>query len=129
MQKKAPENSTAAVNKDPMSFLEMASVMGSSNAIETQEAHGQQSFIGSDTLPTEMTSDARKTLEKAGVKFLGTVPGDEIFQYVTLPKGWRKEATDHSMWSKLVDEKGKERASIFYKAAFYDRRSHLQMTG
>jgi len=51
-----------------------------------------------------------------------------MFQYVELPAGWKKAPTDHSMWSKLLDDKGRERASIFYKATFYDRSAHLSLT-
>lgn len=29
------------------------------------------------------------------------------------------------MWSDLVDDKGRKRAGIFYKAAFYDRSAHI----
>jgi hypothetical protein len=29
------------------------------------------------------------------------------------------------MWSHLLDEKGRKRASIFYKAAFYDRSARI----
>jgi hypothetical protein len=29
------------------------------------------------------------------------------------------------MWSHLVDDKGRNRGSIFYKAAFYDRAAHM----
>ena len=50
-----------------------------------------------------------------------------MFQEVILPAGWKKVRTDHSMWSKLVDDKGRERASIFYKAAFYDRSAHMNL--
>lgn len=78
----------------------------SSNGILAQEAAGQQSFVNSDTLPTNMQGDARRVLEAAGVKFKGTVGRDSIFQYVELPRGWKKVATDHSMWSDLVDDKG-----------------------
>lgn len=31
------------------------------------------------------------------------------------------------MWSKLVDDKGRARASIFYKATFYDRRARIKL--
>ena len=44
---------------------------------------------------------------------------------VKLPAGWKKQATDHSMWSKLLDESGAVVASIFYKAAFYDRIAEM----
>jgi len=104
---------------------------GAPNNILAQEAQGQRSFTQSDTLPTEFNSygeyNAKAILEAAGVKFLGVVDGDPMFQYVELPQGWKKVATDHSMWSQLVDDKGRERASIFYKAAFYDRSAHLSL--
>ena len=32
------------------------------------------------------------------------------------------------MWSSVVDELGRERAAVFYKAAFYDRRAHMTLT-
>ena len=96
-----------------------------SDAILNQEAAGQQSFVGSETLPTHMQDDAREVLEAAGVKFLGVVDDDPMFQYVELPEGWQKVSTGHSMWSDLVDDKGRKRAGIFYKAAFYDRSAHI----
>jgi len=53
---------------------------------------------------------------------------DDLFTSVTLPEGWHKEATEHAMWSKLIDDQGRERASIFYKAAFYDRSAFMSIT-
>jgi hypothetical protein len=67
-------------------------------------------------------------LEAAGVKFLGPVENDPIFQRVELPAGWKKEPTEHSMWSRLLDERNRARAGIFFKAAFYDRSAHLALT-
>ena len=105
---------------DPLLMLLDAMTQGSTEGIvERQEEQGQRSFVDSDTLPANLTG--QKILEDAGVKFLGPVEGDDLFQYVELPEGWKKEATDHSMWSKLLDAEGNERASIFYKAASYDR--------
>ena len=97
-----------------------------SSAILGQEADGQRSFVESTTLPTDMR-DAKVVLEAAGVKFLGVVEDDPMFQYVELPNGWKKVATSHSMHSDLVDDKGRKRAGIFYKAAFYDRSAHLSV--
>jgi hypothetical protein len=121
----APRNTAT-----PEGMLEVASqgFQGSpeaGNAILKQEADGQRSFTTSDTLPTDMGADDRKVLEQAGVVFGDKVSGDEMFTYVTLPAGWKKVATSHSMWSNLVDDKGRTRASMFYKAAFYDRSAHL----
>jgi hypothetical protein len=129
-RKKAPINTERQAKERPGM---LGWIMGGNpNAILAQEAQGQQSLVGSDTLPTDMGRhsdyDTKAILEAAGVRFLGVVEGDEMFQYVELPGGWVKKPTDHSMWSNLVDDKGRERASIFYKAAFYDRRAHINLT-
>lgn len=104
---------------------------GNPNAILAQEAEGQQSFVNSETLPTDMRSsceyNTRAILEAAGFKFVCGVPDDDMFQVVEMPTGWQKKVTDHSMWSNLVDDKGRVRASIFYKAAFYDRSAHMNL--
>lgn len=91
-----------------LEVLAEAMVTGdTSQAIRNQEARGQGSFVGSNTLPTDMSPKAQKVLKRAGVKFLGVVPNDPFFQNVKLPKGWKKEKTSHSMHSDLVDEKVK----------------------
>ncbi|RIK51857.1 hypothetical protein DCC61_01390 [Candidatus Microgenomates bacterium] len=106
-------------------FARALGAKSGSDAILRQEADGQRSFVGSDTLPTEMSADDRTALEAAGVVFGEVVPGDDLFQYVQLPAGWTKRSTSHSMHNDLLDEKGRKRAGIFYKAAFYDRNAHL----
>ena len=124
--KKAPRNTTA---DDPIVHLAGAMADGD-DFIPNQEAQGQRGLVNSDTLPTDMGhggSESKEILEAAGVKFLDEVEGDPMFQYVELPEGWEKRATDHSMWSHLVDDKGRKRASIFYKAAFYDRSAHMSL--
>ena len=109
-------------------LLAHATHIGGSNAIYAQEAAGQQELVNSDTLPVSIDNESRAILEKAGVVFGDTVKGDDLFRYVTLPSGWKKVATDHDMWSHLVDENGAVRAEIFYKAAFYDRRANMRAT-
>lgn len=127
-KRKALRNTAKETSEDPMFFLADAMSMGADKAIENQEAQGQKSFVHSETLPVKMGSEQTiKILESAGVKFLGVVEGDPLFRYVELPKGWKKAPTSHSMWSDLLDEKGRSRASIFYKAAFYDRDAHLSL--
>lgn len=129
LEKRAPENTTETVN--PLAFVREAMVIGSGRAIETQEARGQADFVESTTLPTEYNTydkyDPEGILKSFGVVFLGPVEGDPMFQYVNLPKGWKKKPTSHSMWSELVDDKGRKRASIFYKAAFYDRKASISL--
>jgi hypothetical protein len=90
--------------------------------IESQEKAGQTKFVSEDVLPKDCP---KKDLEKLGFKFLKNV--DDIFVNVVMPAGWKKVPTDHSMWSDLIDDKGRKRASIFYKAAFYDRSAHMRL--
>ncbi len=98
----------------------------SSDAIERQEKRGQEKFVGSETLPKKFNRGKQSDLESLGVVFGDDF--DDLFIFVTLPDGWRKEPTDHSMWSKLVDNEGVEIASIFYKAAFYDRDAFINVS-
>jgi len=95
--------------------------------VEAQERAGQQELVYSQSLPVQSMNGAREELEQAGVVFGDPYPDDELFCDAQLPDGWEKRATDHDMWSELVDEAGKVRANIFYKAAFYDRKAFLQV--
>jgi len=96
---------------------------GNPGAIEAQEARGQIELVNSTQLPTDCRD--RAVLEAAGVIFGEVSPQDPLFVEATLPEGWKKRPTTHSMWSELVDAEGKVRANIFYKAAFYDRKAHM----
>jgi hypothetical protein len=101
--------------------------------IEAQEKQGQMDMVnaGIPYLPKKLNSgpfDASKSAaekyEEIGIKILGDY--DDEFYLVKLPDGWKLKANeDNSFWSILHDEKGKQRAKIFYKAAFYDRRAHV----
>lgn len=92
--------------------------------IERQEAAGPQSMLQSDTLPKTIFGATRQHMEKMGFKFLGDQ--DDLFVNCVLPAGWSKKATSHSMHSDLLDEQGRKRAGIFYKAAFYDRQADMR---
>ncbi len=94
--------------------------------IEAQEAAGQKVFVQAQTLPTRGLMEHAEALRKLGFVIGEPVSGDPIFTNVTLPAGWKKAPTGHSMWSDLVDDKGRRRAGLFYKAAFYDRKAHIQ---
>ncbi len=90
--------------------------------IEAQEAQGQTRFVAADVLPKECPQEQ---LQALGFKF-GKIQ-DELFIETEFPEGWKKVATDHSMWSDLLDEQDRVRGHIFYKAAFYDRSSHMHL--
>lgn len=97
------------------------------DGIYAQERQGQAQVLASTTLPTESyTADSE--FEALGFTFGAEVPGDPLFREATLPQGWTREGTEHAMHSVIKDERGIERASIFYKAAFYDRKASLSLT-
>jgi hypothetical protein len=58
---------------------------------------------------------SQQVLEKAGVVF-GEVQKNELFRAVTLPDGWSIKSTTHHMYSDLMDDRGRKRASIMYTA-------------
>lgn len=99
---------------------------GNPGAIEAQEKRGQSQLVSSDVLPAKCDATSLATLEAAGVVFGEPVEGDPLFRHAILPAGWKKVATDHDMWSDLVDAAGVVRAEIFYKAAFYDRSAFMR---
>jgi hypothetical protein len=106
--------------------LEMLLTGDSSSAIMNQEARGQRQFNSSDVLPRDMHGNTREQFESLGFVFGEVV--DDLFIQATLPTGWQKKATSHSMHSIIVDDKGRERVGIFYKAAFYDRVAHMSLS-
>lgn len=95
------------------------------DAILNQEARGQEQLVHSDILPKEALA-YRIQLEALGFQFGD--PVDDLFIACTLPTGWHKEGTGYSMWSTLKDDKGRNRASIGYKAAFYDRWASFSLS-
>lgn len=110
--------------------IENALIAATPGGIEAQELAGQVSFVQSETLPKEANGlqgiDLLSVYAALGIEVLGKA--DDLFYSVKLPEGWHKEAENHAMWSRLVDNKGRERATIFYKAAFYDRSAHINFT-
>lgn len=105
--------------------------MGTSSTIEHQEKVGQQQLANSREFPVRINSGCSLPIEdvlaRMGITFLRKVDGDNLFCEVVLPQKWHLKPTDHSMWSKLVDDKERSRASIFYKAAFYDRDAFVNL--
>lgn len=93
-------------------------------AIEYQEKHGQSQMVHGSELPANMHRK-RHIFEAMGIQFGEPVPGDPMFLQATLPPGWTKQAMDHPTGSHLLDDQGRRRASIFYKAAFYDRSASM----
>jgi hypothetical protein len=95
--------------------------------IEDMEAQGQRELTSQTTkLPAEGSTNP--VWKKMGVIFGPLVAGDAVFREVKLPQGWGWKAADadtNTMWNYLVDERGRVRGKMFYKAAFYDRRATI----
>ncbi|MBI4185795.1 hypothetical protein HY524_01970 [Candidatus Berkelbacteria bacterium] len=92
-------------------------------AIYMQEKQGQQDLIESSSLPTKGSDNP--AFKEMGIIFGEPFKDDPLFRPAQLPPGWTVKGSDHDMWSYLYDDKGEKRASIFYKAAFYDRKAHI----
>lgn len=98
-------------------------------------------WLASDDLPAEDKGRAQYQVERLaedikrarvwesfGVEF--GEPVDDLFRSAKLPPGWKLVASpDHAMYSHLVDDRGRKRAQIFHKAAFYDREAFMHVVG
>lgn len=117
--------------KDPANALAfLAASMGpggSGQAIAEQERAGQTQLVHSDRLPTELNGGTQAEFEALGFTFGEPDANDSMFCPATLPDGWKKQSSDHDMWSYVVDQFGRPRISVFYKAAFYDRHAHMSL--
>lgn len=110
--------------RDPLTHMVgMLGEDGMGEYIEVMEAAGQQQLVHSDIMPAQ-GSDALPAL---GFRIGEFTDDDQLFVHATLPEGWSKEGSDHSMWSYVVDAQGRRRVSCFYKAAFYDRSAHCSV--
>lgn len=107
-----------------------------SKAIENQEKRGQRAVVANKRLPkaTNYCSGyhehcdydfTKNQYEKMGIKIIDEY--DDLFWNVQLPDGWEIKATSHPKWNDLLDDKGRKRASFFYKAAFYDRDAFINV--
>lgn len=111
-----PAAIVALANGDLENFLVAATPGG----IERQEAAGQAALVNSTNMPKEMYP-SRESFEKVGFTF--GEDADDIFVSASLPTGWTRQAAEHAMHSKILDEQGRHRVQVFYKAAFYDLRA------
>lgn len=124
-------NTATDPNTPELALLE-AAVGGPNAAIEGMEKRGQAELVNSDRLPTSFGTFRDPAAEQAAFEALGFTfgdpdPHDPLFRPATLPAGWQRQADPHSMASWLVDELGRRRVAIFYKAAHYDRRADMHL--
>lgn len=115
-------------DRDPMlHYLGMLGSTPAENYIYDMEAAGQRQLVNSDLLPTSIKYGSQADFEALGFVFGDVVEGDPLFRAVTVPDGWKRECSDHDMWSYVVDETGARRVAVFYKAAFYDRKAFMRL--
>ena len=126
----------AAVSTGDFKTFENMMAAGTPGGIEEQEAREQRRFVSSSIirLPKEHTGlePAHEIFQSLGIRVIDGNSGtkstdDPLFFNVELPVGWKIVATEHSMWSKLLDDAGHERLSIFFKGSFYDRRASFSV--
>lgn len=98
-----------------------------SQSIYAQEARGQVQLVNSTQLPVDVGRDGDAAFEALGFVFGPVSASDPLFREASLPEGWMKRPTEHSMWSEIVDPLGRARGAVFYKAAFYDRRAFMRL--
>ncbi|MGW4128018.1 hypothetical protein [Amycolatopsis japonica] len=95
--------------------------------VEEMESAGQRQLVNSDRLPSDIDDRSRAGMLELGFVLGDPDPADPLFMPVTLPEGWSRQGSDHAMGSYIVDQNGRKRVSIFYKAAFYDRSAHAHL--
>lgn len=147
MNKGDPKDSELRITPSAISALAQGDIDNFLTAavpggIEAQEATGQRQLVQGTKLPVQTCVvyppregfwsrewiRSWEILESWGVKFwLYDSERDPLFVDAKLPPGWKKISTDHSMWSYLLDDLDRQRASIFFKAAFYDRRASMRL--
>lgn len=114
-----PENTTATAAEIPLGALITSS---EPDGIEGQEAAGTTQLVASQYLPVDCDDD--EALVELGFTFGEPLEADPLFRPATIPAGWAKRAIE-ARQVYLVDERGVDRVSVFYKAAFYDRRANM----
>jgi hypothetical protein len=72
-------------------------------------------------LARDMGEENKKALLAIGATFPEDKEKDRLLIPVLLPVGWDVRATNHYMWSDLIDPSGNKRGSVGYKGAFWDR--------
>lgn len=106
-----------AMMKGP-EFTENFIAAATPGGIERQEREKQRELVKYDQLPIKLGSPMELFM-KLGFKFGKHL--DKMLQEGTLPEGWKKIPSPfHSMYSYVLDAKGRSRWTIFFKGAFYD---------
>ena len=118
-----PENTSGRDSLDHFAGM----LGGGDRYITDMESDGQRQLLAATTLPTKSNHNTDDDYTALGFTFGPVVARDPLFREATLPAGWRREGSEHAMWSYILDERDVRRVSIFYKAAFYDREAFMSV--
>jgi len=94
-------------------------------SIESMEAEGQRQMMEGTLLPRNLSECTEASLIELGFD-LGDVV-DDLFRKGRLPSGWAMEANG-SFHTAILDETGKHRGYLSYKAAPYDMWARLSVS-
>ncbi len=122
--------STPRVPDDIDRLLFLADAMGGGDlnaAAERQERQAQRELVNSTVIPAEVSYGSVDDLTALGFKLGEQVAGDPLFRHAELPEGWKREGSDHAMWSFICDAHGRRRCAMFFKGAHYDRRASISV--
>jgi hypothetical protein len=113
--------------RSPLAHLMGATLNGSEKYITGMERAGTEQFAQSEQIPQRLMHGLTEEM-LVSLRFELLPPGDDkLFRPAKMPEGWTKRTSDHDMWAYIYDALGFRRLSVFYKAAFYDRSSHMSI--
>ena len=110
-------------------MLAMAIGMSTGSASEGLEAvqNAEQNRARSNCRLPKTMNPSKEAFEGLGFSF-EDIDGDDVLCKATLPDGWKLKGDGGGYWTYLIDEKGRQRGSYFYKGAFYDRSGHMNLS-
>lgn len=117
-----PTNTTKAMRDRVDQLLLLAR---GDSAVQDQEAAGMRQLINSGVIPAKGCPD--DALTALGFDLGAQVDGDRLFRHATLPTGWRLQASDDPRTAYVIDDQGRDRLLVWYKAAFYDRCATISL--
>jgi hypothetical protein len=125
-RKIAQSGNIAAIVAAAQGDYDNALVAATPGGIEAQERAGRDKLVATFLfLPIDGMSKYKDILLSWGFAIGDAI--DELFVAITPPEGWILRATEHAMWSEIVDPAGVVRGGVFFKAAFYDRKAAFSL--
>lgn len=119
-------------------LLDVISGKDTNTSIDNIERSGRDNIINKTQLPIYANSINKKCYDIENTKELVLKKYKELgievineendlFYNIKLPKNIKLKSSESKYWTYLVDDKGTELASIFYKAVFYDRKAFINI--